>query len=43
MTAPQHYKWFFEATTAVEGHMHAIGRTIVTRTTFRSPLRSWPA
>ena len=33
MTAPQHYKWFFEATTAVEGHMHAIARTIVARQT----------
>jgi len=33
MTAQQHYKWFFEATTAVEGHMHAIGRTIVARQT----------
>jgi spermidine synthase len=26
---PQSYKWFFETTTAVEGHMHAIVRTIV--------------
>jgi spermidine synthase len=26
---PQVYKWFFEATTPVEGHMHAIVRTIV--------------
>jgi spermidine synthase len=25
---PQSYKWFFETTTAVEGHMHAIVRTI---------------
>jgi spermidine synthase len=25
----QHYKWFFEPTTAIEGHMHAIRRTIV--------------
>jgi spermidine synthase len=24
------YKWFLESTTAVEGHMHAIARTIVT-------------
>ena len=33
MTAAPHYKWFFETTTAVEGHMHAIARTIVTRQT----------
>ncbi len=33
MTAPQHYKWFFETTTPVEGHMHAIARTIVSRQT----------
>ncbi|MBI4256057.1 MAG: polyamine aminopropyltransferase [Candidatus Rokubacteria bacterium] len=26
---PQSYKWFFETTTAVEGHMHAIVRTLV--------------
>jgi spermidine synthase len=26
---PQSYKWFFETTTPVEGHMHAIVRTIV--------------
>jgi spermidine synthase len=26
---PQSYKWFFETTTAVEGHMHAIVRTVV--------------
>jgi spermidine synthase len=33
---PQGYKWFFETTTAVEGHMHAIVRTIVaTRTKFQ--------
>ncbi|MCI0547448.1 MAG: polyamine aminopropyltransferase [Candidatus Rokubacteria bacterium] len=32
MTTP-HYKWFFEATTAVEGHVHAIGRTIASRQT----------
>jgi spermidine synthase len=33
---PQSYKWFFETTTAVEGHMHAIVRTIVaTRTKFQ--------
>jgi spermidine synthase len=25
----QSYKWFFEPTTAIEGHMHAIRRTIV--------------
>ena len=29
MITPQSYKWFFEPTTAVEGHMHAIRRTIV--------------
>ena len=29
MIQPQSYKWFFETTTAVEGHMHAILRTIV--------------
>ena len=29
MIDPQHYKWFFEPTTAAEGHMHAIKRTIV--------------
>jgi spermidine synthase len=27
------YKWFFETTTPVEGHMHAIARTIVSRQT----------
>jgi spermidine synthase len=26
---PQSYKWFFETTTPVEGHMHAILRTLV--------------
>jgi len=26
---PQSYKWFFETTTPVEGHMHAIVRTVV--------------
>jgi spermidine synthase len=26
---PQSYKWFFETTTSVEGHMHAITRTVV--------------
>jgi spermidine synthase len=25
---PQSYKWFFETTTSVEGHMHAIARTV---------------
>jgi spermidine synthase len=29
LITPQSYKWFFEPTTAVEGHMHAIRRTIV--------------
>lgn len=29
MTNSQSYKWFFETTTAFEGHMHAIARTIV--------------
>src|SRR5207247_8754606 len=29
LISPQSYKWFFEPTTAVEGHMHAIKRTIV--------------
>ncbi len=33
MTAPPQYKWFFETTTPVEGHMHAIARTIVSRQT----------
>lgn len=28
MITPQSYKWFFETTTPVEGHMHAIVRTI---------------
>src|SRR5207244_4296726 len=33
---PQSYKWFFETTTPVEGHMHAIVRTIVSaRTKFQ--------
>ena len=32
MATPQ-YKWFFETTTPVEGHMHAIARTLVTRQT----------
>jgi spermidine synthase len=29
LITPQSYKWFFEPTTAVEGHMHAIRRTVV--------------
>ena len=29
MISPLAYKWFLESTTAVEGHMHAIVRTIV--------------
>ena len=29
MITPQSYKWFFEATTPVEGHMHAVVRTVV--------------
>ncbi len=29
MIHPQSYKWFFETTTPVEGHMHAIVRTVV--------------
>jgi spermidine synthase len=29
LITPQAYKWFFEPTTAIEGHMHAIKRTIV--------------
>jgi spermidine synthase len=28
MITPQSYKWFFETTTPVEGHMHAILRTL---------------
>jgi spermidine synthase len=32
MFSPQ-YKWFFETTTAVEGHVHAIARTITARQT----------
>jgi len=36
LITPQSYKWFFEPTTAVEGHMHAIRRTIVeTQTKFQ--------
>jgi spermidine synthase len=33
MSPPPAYKWFFETTTPVEGHMHAIGRTIASRQT----------
>ena len=33
MSGPPQYKWFFESTTPVEGHMHAIARTIATRQT----------
>jgi hypothetical protein len=33
MSGPLQYKWFFESTTPVEGHMHAIARTISTRQT----------
>jgi spermidine synthase len=33
MTGTPQYKWFFETTTPVEGHMHAIARTIVSRQT----------
>ena len=33
MINPRNHKWFFEATTAVEGHMHAIVRTIVSAQT----------
>ncbi len=36
MIHPQSYKWFFETTTPVEGHMHAIVRTLVqARTKFQ--------
>jgi len=36
LISPQSYKWFFETTTAVEGHMHAIVRTLVeARTKFQ--------
>ena len=36
MTGSQAYKWFFEATTAVEAHLHAIVRTIASaRTKFQ--------
>jgi spermidine synthase len=33
MTKAQSYKWLFETTTPVEGHMHAITRTIVSAET----------
>lgn len=33
MSGPPHYKWFFETTTPVEGHTHAIARTIASRQT----------
>jgi spermidine synthase len=33
MINPQSYKWFFETTTPVEGHMHAIRRTIASAQT----------
>ena len=33
MISAQSYKWFLESTTAVEGHMHAIVRTIVSAQT----------
>jgi len=33
MSMSPQYKWFFESTTPVEGHMHAIGRTIASRQT----------
>jgi spermidine synthase len=36
LITPQSYKWFFEPTTALEGHMHALKRTIVeARTKFQ--------
>jgi spermidine synthase len=36
LITPRSYKWFFEATTPVEGHMHAIVRTVVeARTAFQ--------
>ena len=36
MIDPQSYKWFFETTTPVEGHMHAIVRTVASlRTKFQ--------
>src|SRR2546425_5199601 len=33
MAGPPQSKWFFETTTPVEGHMHAIVRTIASRQT----------
>jgi spermidine synthase len=33
MSQPAPYKWFFETTTPVEGHMHAIARTVAARQT----------
>ena len=33
MSKPPPYKWFFETTTPVEGHTHAIARTIASRQT----------
>ncbi len=33
MIGSPHYKWFFETTTAVEAHLHAVARTIVQRQT----------
>src|SRR5262249_16100735 len=33
MIVPSQYKWFFETTTPVEGHMHAIAGTVVSRQT----------
>src|SRR6266704_2115397 len=33
MSGPLQYKWFFESTTPVEGHRHAIARTISARQT----------
>ncbi|HEU5321413.1 MAG TPA: fused MFS/spermidine synthase [Methylomirabilota bacterium] len=37
MINPQSYKWFFETTTPVEGHMHAIVRTLAAvRTKFQN-------
>ncbi len=36
MITPRSYKWFFETTTAVEGHMHAVVRTVAeVRTKFQ--------
>ena len=33
MARPTPYKWFFETTTPVEGHFHAIVRTLFMQTT----------